>query len=540
MDAVILGLDGVDPALFEQWASNLPNLRRLKEEGIYARLESTTPPLSSPAWPAFATGKRPGKLGFYGFNVRTEGYSRETVNFSHWSGHVNLWNILNAEGYTTGVMGMPVTYPPEEVDGVMIANMPAPLDGDITFPQELREELDDVVGGYEMETAKSNRDTDDYTMLEERWRVMEKQQKAAKHLLDTRDLDVFLYVIAAPDRIGHHYWKYMGADHPQHVDDAGLQDALKETYERCDTYVGEILDRIDDDATVFVLSDHGFGPKHGVFYVNQWLRENGYLSLEETRRTTLLGRVGITKQGLMKVLRRLNIERLKDLMPAPVKDRLSATLPEDANRQSLENANIDWEQTKAVSLDAHCIWINTAEREEEGSVAAEDVQEIRRDIMNGLEDLVHPETGEPLNVEVRQGEEVYGEDAEDGRPDIVFTIEHKRWDIGTSIGKLYETNPSENGDHRKDGIFIAQGPDINEAADVQGLHIADVTPTILHAANCPVSRDMDGRVHTELFTGEPAERTVTKKEIPKDRIAHNWGAEEEEIKERLQGLGYME
>src|SRR5215467_5205460 len=71
----VFGLDGatfhlLDP-LIEQ--GRLPNLGRLKAQGVWGRLASTTPPVSLPAWPSFATGRNAGKTGMYEFQVRKPG-----------------------------------------------------------------------------------------------------------------------------------------------------------------------------------------------------------------------------------------------------------------------------------------------------------------------------------------------------------------------------------------------------------------------------------------------------------------------------------
>ena len=60
---VVLGLDGLEPTLTEQYLAEglLPNLAKLKETGSYHRLGTTWPPLSPVAWSSFATGTNPGK-----------------------------------------------------------------------------------------------------------------------------------------------------------------------------------------------------------------------------------------------------------------------------------------------------------------------------------------------------------------------------------------------------------------------------------------------------------------------------------------------
>src|SRR5258705_11563924 len=69
---VILGFDGMDPALVGKWMNEgkLPNMKRLADRGGLYPL-ATTQSLESPTgWASFATGVNPGKHNIYDFLVR--------------------------------------------------------------------------------------------------------------------------------------------------------------------------------------------------------------------------------------------------------------------------------------------------------------------------------------------------------------------------------------------------------------------------------------------------------------------------------------
>jgi len=56
----VFGIDGAFPEyIFGEWKDELPNIKRLMENGAYAVLNSTIPPLSGPAWITITTGKPP-------------------------------------------------------------------------------------------------------------------------------------------------------------------------------------------------------------------------------------------------------------------------------------------------------------------------------------------------------------------------------------------------------------------------------------------------------------------------------------------------
>ena len=69
---VILGFDGLDPALVEKWMreGKLPNMKRLADRGGLYPLRTTESPESPTAWASFATGVNPGKHNIYDFLVR--------------------------------------------------------------------------------------------------------------------------------------------------------------------------------------------------------------------------------------------------------------------------------------------------------------------------------------------------------------------------------------------------------------------------------------------------------------------------------------
>jgi predicted AlkP superfamily phosphohydrolase/phosphomutase len=69
---VILGFDGADARLVEQWMGEgkLPNLARLRDEGSYSPLQPTNPPQTPVSWSSFATGTTPGKTKIFDWLVR--------------------------------------------------------------------------------------------------------------------------------------------------------------------------------------------------------------------------------------------------------------------------------------------------------------------------------------------------------------------------------------------------------------------------------------------------------------------------------------
>ena len=149
---VILGLDGLEPTLAEKFMAEgkLPNLARLKKDGGYARLKTTTPAISPVAWSSFMTGSEPSKHNIFDFlnrdprtylpglssarigkPKRTIGLGRYLVPLSRpkvrgLRRSVPFWKILGEKGVFSTVLRVPITYPPEKFKGHLLSGMCAP------------------------------------------------------------------------------------------------------------------------------------------------------------------------------------------------------------------------------------------------------------------------------------------------------------------------------------------------------------------------------------------------------------------------------
>ncbi len=97
--------------------------------------------------------------------------------------------------------------------------------------------------------------------------------------------------------------------------------------------------------------------------------------------------------------------------------------------------------------------------------------------------------------------------------------------------------------HIPHGIVLVKGPNIKKGFRIPDMNIYDVLPTILHIGGLPAAQDMDGRVLSEVFTEEfRSQVTLLRSEEGSSRELHETTyteEAEEEIKERLRGLGYL-
>jgi predicted AlkP superfamily phosphohydrolase/phosphomutase len=146
----ILGLDGATFDIINPMIQRgeLVHFRKVMESGASGLLNSTLLHHSPPAWTSFATGRNPGKHGIIGFTRMAEnGYDLRLVN-----GNDNpcstMWHELGGLGKKVIVMNIPMTYPPQMVNGLLISGLDAPsTDVDFTHPISILEDICIMTGG---------------------------------------------------------------------------------------------------------------------------------------------------------------------------------------------------------------------------------------------------------------------------------------------------------------------------------------------------------------------------------------------------------
>lgn len=146
---VILGFDGMDPRLVEQWMAEgkLPNFQKLAGQGGFYRLGTSTSPESPVSWASFATGGNAGKHNIFDFLVRdVKTYvpdlgmvRREMPDFflnyvplgrpkiTTLRGGTSFWVTAGQAGVRSAILTVPVTFPPEDVPmGELLSGLPLP------------------------------------------------------------------------------------------------------------------------------------------------------------------------------------------------------------------------------------------------------------------------------------------------------------------------------------------------------------------------------------------------------------------------------
>lgn len=553
MKTILLGLDGATFDNIKPWAEEglMPNFKKAMEIGSWGELKSTIPPTTPPAWATTVTGKNPGKHGIFDFRESFLLNPRRPIISSRSIRAMKLWHILNHQGKKVGVMNVPITYPPEEVDGFMISGMMTPSpDHDYTYPKSLKEEIKRAVGDYVPNIDIPQYDVeilgDALKFFKDMKYCFEKRRDAFFWLMDNKEWDFLMPVFIITDRIGHLFWKYLSPDSKKyynHKNADRIREEIRKCYGMVDDMFGRLLEKIDDDTTLFVMSDHGFGYTYKWINVNRWLKDIGLLNL--------LGSSSWKKSLFFTVMQWNDSPIVKALIPDAVQSAIRGKIRKGRGTLKTDvDSTIDWKRTKAffASIPTQGIFINVNKKGVDGIVnPGKEYNELREFIREKLYEIEDPETGEPAIQKVWFREEVYSGPEMELAPDILF-VSHDYGYLGRQLfgaKKWIETSENlANGFHRMNGVFMAIGKHIKKGYKVEGANLENIAPTVLHTMGLPVPDDMDGEVLTAIMEEDFLKERPIRKINPdlfKDKDRDVYSEEEEDvIKDRLAGLGYIE
>lgn len=488
---LVIGIDGGEWKVIRRlWRQGeLPNLRKIAEGGVAATLRTAYN--SSPViWTTIATGVTPEVHGITDFVVATP---RGNVPISSAVRQVPaLWNMLSRTGRRVAVLGWWGSWPAEEVNGVVVSDRALlALDARVSPPSYLprfREELrraDADPGLFSSDDAQR------------RDRVM--ARSAARLMREGYDL-VLLY-FRSPDIVSHNEWKYFEPEGFAAVDPrelAARRQRIPRVYEAVDGEIGRILAAAPPETNVLVLSDHGFhaAPQEDVkalIDMDAVLERLGYL---------------VRRNGVV-----------------------------DFSRTRVYTYGTpDFRRVKMLRFAA-------AGREPGGRVRPQEREALRHQLEADLATVTN-DYGESVFL-VREARPRRGEGGDFvaavrlGRMTPTVRIAGRPFPQALrGLGRISGTHtPSTH------GIFLAAGPDIDPSADLEGIHVHDVAPTILYGLGLPVAEDFAGRPRTELFDAE-FRRTHPLRSV------RTWGKRQEggaarsskadaELLNELRALGYI-
>jgi predicted AlkP superfamily phosphohydrolase/phosphomutase len=497
--ALVIGWDGADWDVLDPLlaAGQLPALRALLDRGRRGVSRSCMPSHSWAAWPTFLTGRDPGGHGVFDILEYRPGVSRRLPVSSRsilaptWPEH------LSGAGKTSVVLNVPLTYPPPEIRGVMIAGGVVPPGTTYSHPADAGPRLDWPINGGSWTTFR-NRPVE---LVEELEELTRKRGAAMRTLLDEKQWDAACLVFVSPDRAQHCLLEYVHPGHPAYSEAAAtpIAERVRDLYRLLDRELASLLERADEEDLVVLMSDHGHQPVTRSVSMNKILEHEGFLRFGAGSRL-----VNLLSWGRVRSLARV------------VYDRLGLH-----GRVAVPTPPLDWARTRAytsVVSTGEGVSVNLVGREPHGTVDRRDYERVREEVARALLEFEDPDTGKrPIGSVVRK-EEVLSGPYLDRAPDLLL----QPAPLYSLARARHLVAPADwlSGDHRPEGIYALAGPGIaNEEG--QEISLADFAEQIARAV---------GLEPDEAWSRAPSAEPVSVYSEEQER----------QVEERLRGLGYLE
>ncbi len=572
----------MDGACFERllpWMDQgvLPNLESMMKQGVSGEIESTIPPVSATAWSSFMTGKNPGKHGIFDFLQPVEGSYRFQPIHSFTRKGKTLWEILSENGKKVVVVNVPTTYPSKPVNGAWISDFISPEGkDDFMYPRSLLDEIQEKFGPYPLFLVPPNFlygrfDLGLIEYIDRLKEVLAYRFRVAHYLLEKVDPDFLMLHLHGNDLISHYFWHIFDRNHPQFSEENMEKYGPKilEYYQDYDRELGIFLDVLPPETGMIVVSDHGIGPMHGIFDLNNWLMKEGYTVLKKgpvTKVRHWLWRRGVTLELFLNWLVKLGIARLfgrsrslrsKNAQPARRKGVVLLKLLKALKHGMpyllkllpfISIRDVDWSRTQAFAGPGYGqVYINLEGEFPSGCVPADKGQSLSQEIASKLLEIVVPGTVRRINADTYTKDEIYHGDRYRFAPDVTFLpIEEgylPRCILGFRSREPFSDLKDATGDHTMKGILIADKGNFVKGLRVEGARLIDLAPTILYMMGLKIPPDMDGRVLEKIIKEDFLRRMpVEFCEESTDGKTGNYELspeDQEEIVRKLKGLGYL-
>jgi predicted AlkP superfamily phosphohydrolase/phosphomutase len=278
---IIVGVNGMEwdiirPLLLK---GELHNFAEVIQRGVYGKMKTLSAPNCPKVYSSIATSTPPEENGITGFVVAGKTASTDMLK------REPLWSILSKHGVTVGMANVPATFPVMPLNGYMISGMLtrgkgcedgilcspklSEVKGEAVYPSSMIAELEMNVGDFwidcsRMPAAEELKGKEAEAIdhwLQQVSQVRAQQAKLFDYLLSHHRTDFTMLVQSCEDRVGH--WLYpiqpynAGYDSTLH---SVRVDAFPDQYRAFDQVLGKILQYVDRNTYLFIISDHGIKP----------------------------------------------------------------------------------------------------------------------------------------------------------------------------------------------------------------------------------------------------------------------------------------
>ncbi|KYK23100.1 hypothetical protein AYK24_01415 [Thermoplasmatales archaeon SG8-52-4] len=516
INMLVIGIDGACWPLINDMmeAGELPNIQNLKQNGVWGDMKSCIPPITFPAWKCYSTGKNPGKLGVFWWEYLDIKNKKSIIPDSRSFDSKEIWDYLNDNGITTGIIGMPTTYPPKKVNGFIISGGPDAGEEDFTYPKSIEKDVKEKYGYFPnfFDKLIQINEENKQKVIDISLKQIESNFKISEILYEknkTDFLQVCTFTINGP--LQHFFYN---------------AEPTKKAWKIVDSYIGLLKDKFQ---YIIIHSDHGTSKMKKQFFINAWFEKEGYLFRKKSFGEFLVI-IGLNR--FLNALEKINL--IDFIMKFKIFQSFTKLIPnkrgffgETEGKAIFQKVN--WKKSKVVGSAQGPIYFNNT------ILTENEKNRLKVEIINKLESFKDPETGKNPIEKVYRREDIYSGKYANIAPELIALDSdeyHNKGGIGMDIlfrKSIWKGNNSINGLYLISGKGIKKGEKIN-------IDIYDLAPTILHIFDVSIPSDIDGKVLKEIFEENS---DFYKRNI---KFAKADGTEEEIIKKsikKLKGIGRL-
>jgi predicted AlkP superfamily phosphohydrolase/phosphomutase len=344
---------------------------------------------------------------------------------------------------------------------------PVPMSSPASFSSDLFQRLGyfRTLGWAEATWPLNEGRMDEQTFMEDLYKAFDDRAQVILSRIDSHNWDLLVGVIESTDRVQHMMWRLMDPAHPMYDPALAAKygDSIQRVYRRADQFVGEVLERIDPNTTVLIVSDHGFHSWRKAVNLNTWLVQQGYMVLQGTQPGE---------------------KKLDDLF---------------GGGEFWEN--VDWSRTRAYAMGLGQIYFNLRGREARGIVSpGAEAKKLADDLSAHLLTMTDPDDGAKIVRAVYKRDDVYSGEFLQNASELQVGMEdgyRVSWQTalgGSPQGIVYPNMKKWSGDHGGYDFATTAGVLVsNRRVASQAPSIVDVAPTVLKFFGVPIPNTIDGK-----------------------------------------------
>lgn len=535
---LVIGLDGATYDLLAPWADSglMPNLAQLMATSARAVVHSTRPYITPVAWTTFQTGCDPHEHGILDYRYLDHRRRRLLLNHAGRIARPTIFDAVTAAGGQVVSLNLPMTFPaPPSVRGMVVGGLDSPsIEAALAPYPEFAARLRTTGAHFDLGTVWRRKPTtfDEFSHgIDETDAIFRGQATAANVADRMTDWQLMVVQLQVLDSLQHRCWQWL--DPRQDQTSELWMSKAHQALRALDDCLGELMELASRrGAAVVAVSDHGFGPFRGKITLAEILSRARLLHWP--RGAAAAGYY--LRRGAWRIRKYLYRRSRPGCSTAQLTRPLDSLLP------------IDWRRSAAFAMHGNLgglIYLNTPHRFATGPLKTlRQREQALADVVHTFREAAHPETGEPLFVEVFGTAERFDIDpVEKLWPDVVaipapgFHTRHKF----DPQPHLVKSDASMAATHRLEGVLLLNAPSLR-AGDYHPAELRDVAPTILQMLGLRVPTYMSGQpLHRVLRGVARPDRHESSPSQPRGlQLSGITDADQRSVEARLRDLGYLD